>query len=172
MSRAGELKIVCACFAAVALLCITPASFAHRAPGSLTTISWNAVSGRTEVVHRLHTHDAETAVGAFLGVTGLSVGEVEGRAHIALYVEQHFEMKYEAGDNIRLELLGAELSGDYILVYQESTIRLANNIKIRDDILREAFPAQFNQVNIEDGDRVHSLIFTKDDTWLSYRFLN
>jgi hypothetical protein len=42
---------------------------------------------------------------------------------------------------------------------------------IRDDILHDAFPAQLNQANIEDGDSVHSLIFTQKDGWLGYNFL-
>jgi len=164
------LPAVCRIMAAIAVLGISSSSFAHRTPGSLTTIRWNEASGRTEIVHRLHTHDAELGVGSSLDIPDLSVEEIEGRAHIALYVEEHFQIKSN-GVEFQLELVGAELSGNYILVYQESPGRLAQNILIRDDILREAFPAQLNQVNIEDGDTVHSLVFTQDDGWLSYEFL-
>ena len=143
-------------------------SLAHRGPGSLTTIKWNSASERTEIVHRLHTHDAELGVGAFFDILDLSVMDVEGRAHIALYVEERFHIKMSSADELQLELIGAEVSGNYILVYQESPVRLTGNIQIRDDILRDAYPAQLNQVNIEDGDSVRSLKFTKDDGWLSY----
>jgi hypothetical protein len=156
--------------AAIAVLGIASSLLAHRVPGSLTTIKWNAVSERTEIIHRLHTHDAELAVGASLDIPDLSVEDVAGRAHIALYVEEHFHIK-SSGDEFQLDLVGAELSGNYILVYQESPERLAQNILIRDDILMDAFPAQTNQVNIEDRDAVHSLVFTQDDGWLSYKFL-
>ena len=165
------LKTVCLCIIALVLFGVASISLAHRGPGSLTTIKWNDASGQTEIVHRLHTHDAELGVGSTLDIPDLSVMDVEGRAHIALYVEERFHIKTSAGDEFELDLIGAEVAGNYILVYQESSVRLAGNILIRDEILRDAFPAQLNQVNIEDGDSVHSLVFSKDDGWLSYEFL-
>lgn len=159
-------------FALIMLLVMCAPVFAHRAPGSLTTIKWNDVSGTTEIVHRLHSHDAELGVGAHLEIAGLSVEGIEGRAQIALYVEAHFGIRSQSGEAVQLELVGAELSGDYLLVYQEAAGRLTGNILIRDDILRDAFPAQLNQVNIEDGETVHSLVFTKASGWLSYTFVH
>ncbi len=164
------LQAACRGIVAIVLLGVVSLSLAHRAPGSLTTIKWNQASERTEIIHRLHTHDAELGVGSSLGIPDLSVEEVEGRAMIAIYVEERFHIKSN-GNEFQLELLGAELSGKYIFVYQESPSRLARNILVRDDILRDAFPSQLNQVNIEDGDSVRSLFFTKDDGWLSYEFL-
>jgi len=67
-------------------------------------------------------------------------------------------------------LIGAELAGDYVLVYQEHFAKLPAQIRVHDSILRDVYPAQINQVNIEDGDTVHSLVFTADDDWLSYEF--
>ena len=142
---------------------------AHRAPGSLTTIKWNEESARTEVIHRLHTHDAELGVGKLGDIPDLSVIDVEGRAHIALYVEKHFHIK-SSEKALPLELIGAELSGDYILIYQELPDRLPQSILIHDSILLETFPTQINQVNIEDGDTVHSLVFATGTGWLSYSF--
>ncbi len=164
-----RLRIASAFIASLALLGMASVCQAHRGPACLTTIEWNELSGQTEIVHRLHTHDAELGVGSALDLPGLSVGDIEGRAHIALYVEEHFQIR--AGENeLKLELIGAELSGNYILVYQELPGRLPQNILIRDDILRDAFPAQLNQVNIKDGASVHSLVFTKKDDWLDYNF--
>jgi len=162
--RAGFFSIV-----AVMLMGWVSSVMAHRAPGSLTTIKWNEESGRTEVIHRLHTHDAELGVGEFRDIPDLSVEDVEGRAHIALYVEKHFHIKSDE-KALPLELVGAELSGNYILVYQEFPDRLPQSILIHDSILRETFPTQMNQVNIEDGDTVHSLVFTTDTGWLNYDF--
>ena len=165
-----RLRVASAIIAVIALLGLASVCLAHRVPGCLTTIEWNELSGHTEIVHRLHTHDAELGVGSALDLPGLSVGDIEGRAHIALYAEEHFQIR--AGENeLKLELIGAELSGNYILVYQELPGRLPQNILIRDDILRDAFPTQSNQVNIKDGASVHSLVFTKKDDWLGYKFL-
>ena len=151
------------------LLGIALSAAAHREPGSLTTIKWNASSGKTEIVHQLHSHDAELGVGQALGIADLSVLNLEGRANIALYVEARFRIA-TGEEDIQLDLIGAELAGDYLLVYQEHSAELPAQIRIHDSILRDVYPAQINQVNIEDGDTAHSLVFSADDDWLSYAF--
>jgi hypothetical protein len=156
---------------ATMLMAMISAVMAHRAPGSLTTIEWNENSQRTEVVHRLHTHDAETGVSSTLGMNGLSVARIEDRAQIALYVEEHFHIR--SGEReLQLDLIGAELSGDYLHVYQEYRGRLPRDILVKDSILLDVFHQQINQVNISDGDAVRSLVFSKDVDWLGYRFVD
>lgn len=154
---------------AVALLSIALSSTAHREPGSLTTIKWNEAVGNTEIIHRLHAHDAEMGIGAVMNLPNLSVLDLEGRANIALYVEERFHIFGNDG-SLALDLVGAELSGNYLLVYQDFAGRLPAKIRIRDDILRDAYPAQINQVNIKDGQLTHSLIFADDDLWHTYEF--
>ena len=154
---------------AIALLGIFLTAIAHREPGSLTTIKWNEDSERTEITHRLHAHDAELGIGAVQAIPDLSVLNLEGRAYIALYIEDRFQIVGTGGE-LELELIGAELAGDHVLVYQEYSGRLPAKIKVRNDILRDAYPAQINQVNIEDGDSAHSLIFDDDDEWHIYEF--
>jgi len=117
----------------------------------------------------LHSHDAELGVGRVLGIADLSVLDLEGRATIALYVEARFRIAADQED-IELDLIGAELASDYVLVYQEYSAKLPAQIRVHDSILRDVYPAQVNQVNIEDGDTVHSLVFTAGDDWLSYEF--
>jgi len=155
----------------LALLAFTVCSLAlaHRAPGSLSTVEYNPRTGKTEVIHRLHTHDAELGVGAALDMPGLSVQTLEGRAWIALYVEERFLIESETGP-IPLSLVGAELAADYVLVYQELPGPLPDVIRVRDDILRDVFPEQINQVNIERNGRVRSLVFSVDDGWHRFEF--
>lgn len=152
---------------AVAVLAIALTASAHREPGSLTSIEWNEASGMTEIIHRLHSHDAELGIGAILDRPDLSALDLAGRAYIALYVEERFHMASEDGE-LELSLIGAELEGDHVLIYQEYAGRLPRNLRIRDDILRDAYPAQINQVNIKDGDATHSLVFADGDKWQSY----
>lgn len=152
----------------LALLAAVPTA-AHRAPGSLSTIEWNAATGRTEIIHRLHSHDAELGVGEVLRLSQLSVQTIEGRAHIALYAEERFVIEDETGA-LALELVGAELAGDYLLVYQERAGRLPARIRLRDDLLRDVFPEQVNQVNIDDGGSVRTLVFSGDTEWLGFEF--
>lgn len=151
------------------LMAIAFTSAAHREPGSLTTIAWNETAGKTEIIHRLHAHDAELGIGTVLNMPDLSVLDLEGRANIALYVEERFHIG-SGNVELALDLIGAELAGDHILIYQEHTGRLPAKIRIRDDILRDAYPAQINQVNIKDGNTTHSLVFAGDDQWRAYNF--
>lgn len=147
---------------------VTAASVpAHRAPGSLTSIEWNAQSGKTEIVHRVHSHDAELGVGEIIGVSDLSVLTLEGRASIALYVEERFAIA-SGGKRLPLDLVGAELVADHLLVYQERPGPLPESIRVRDDILRDVFPAQINQVNIASNGIVRTLAFAGDDTWREF----
>ena len=155
--------------AVVALLAVLRSSEAHRAPGSLSTIEYNPRTGNTEIVHRLHSHDAELGVGTMLEMPDLSVLSIEGRAWIALYVEEHFRIESEEGP-VRLSMVGADLAADYVLVYQEVSGRLPEVIRVRDDILRDAFPEQINQVNIDTGETVRSLVFAADDEWRRFEF--
>jgi len=124
-----------------------------------------------EIVHRLHYHDAETGLARILGLPDLSLDSVQGRARLALYVEQRFGMAEhssgEEGETLQLNLVGAEADGEFILVYQEFSGRLPAQLAIRNDILRDAFPDQVNQVNLSIGQQVKSLIFSGKDRWLT-----
>lgn len=158
-------------FVAAVVTLTAAVATAHRAPGSLTTIEWNDRAGATEIVHRLHSHDAELGVGELLGIDSLSALDLEDRARIALYVEERFEIRH-AGEALPLSLVGAELFSDHLLVYQEYSGELSGTIEIRDDILRDVFPAQVNQVNIEHAGVVRTLMFANDDAWHSFEFRN
>lgn len=152
----------------VLLLALLPAA-AHRAPGSLSTIDFNAATGMLEIVHRLHLHDAEIGVAAVLDDPQLSLSQLESRARVALYVEERFQIM--SGDAvIGLRLVGAEIAGDYLMVYQERNGPLPAKIRIRDDILRDAFEGQVNQVNIANGAAVRTLTFATDDVWHTFEF--
>lgn len=151
------------------LLCAALPAAAHRAPGSLSTIEFNAHTGMLEIVHRLHLHDAELGVASVLRDPGLSMSKLESRARVALYVEERFRIMIGEAE-LGLRIVGAEISGDYLMVYQERNGPLPAVVRIRDDILRDAFQGQINQVNITDGDVVRTLTFSANDEWHSFEF--
>jgi hypothetical protein len=101
----------------------------------------------------------------------LSIDHLEGQAQLALYVETRFSVAAIEGDEIGaplvLDLIGAEVDGDYVLVYQEFSGSLPPNVAVRNDILRDIFPEQINHVNIAINQSVHSLIFKDKDAWKS-----
>ena len=150
------------------MLCIAALSHADRQPGSLSTIKTSpttvdadmdairiVTTGNIEVIHRLHNHDAEQGVIAVHGDRSLTLDKLEGRARLALYVEERFIVASVTDDGIgaplALELVGAELDGDYILVYQEYNGELPTRIAVQNGILRDVFPEQVNHVNISTG---------------------
>ncbi|ANO49975.1 DUF6702 family protein [Woeseia oceani] len=154
----------------VLLLALLPAG-AHRAPGSLSTIDFNAATGMLEIVHRLHLHDAEIGVAAVLDDPRFSLSQLESRARAALYVEERFQIMSDDAV-IGLRLVGAEIAGDYLMVYQERNGPLPAKIRVRNDILRDAFEGQINQVNIASGTTVRTLTFANDDVWHTFEVDN
>lgn len=159
--------------AGATILCIAALGFAHRLPGSLSTIKKSPTGNTFEIIHRLHNHDAELGIATVLGLRDVSLENLEARAQLALYVEERFVIaRYEngaIGTPLSLELIGAELDGEYVLVYQEYAGDLPAEIAVRNDILRDVFPAQVNQVNVSAGGKVRSLTFGDDDAWLTLR---
>lgn len=152
-----------------AMFCIAALSYADRQPGSLSTIKTNPTSGNIEIIHRLHNHDAELGVIAAHGDRSLTLDKLVGRAKLALYVEERFIIAELSGDGVGapldLELIGAELDGEFVLIYQEFRGELPASIAVRNDILRDVFPEQVNHVNIATGGEVRSLTFRGDDNW-------
>jgi hypothetical protein len=142
----------------------------HRAKTGLTTIERNAVSGQIEIVHSLHWHDAELGLAESTGDSQLSLTTIEAQARLALYVEDRFELAdAETAIALPLSLVGAEVSGDYALVYQELDTPLPTALAIRHDVLRDVFPEHVNQVNLLLDSDVRTLVFAGDDAWKTIR---
>lgn len=142
-------------------------------PGSLSTIKRNPQTGAVEIIHRLHNHDAELGVMTILNDRTITLDQLVGRAQLALYVEERFlvadYVDGEVGAPLQLEMVGAELDGEFVLVYQELEGELPAAIAVRNDILRDVFPAQVNHVNIAANGEIRSLTFQGDDEWQSTR---
>jgi hypothetical protein len=138
-------------------------------PGSISTVKRSASGDTIEIIHRLHTHDAELGVATVLGKRNVSLETLVDRAQLALYVEERFVIAaYEdgrIGNKLPLELIGAELAGEFVLVYQEFAGPLPAGLAIRDDILRDVFPEQVNHVNVAVAGEVRSVTFSGDDEW-------
>lgn len=92
---------------------------ADRQPFVSSTVSWNDRTTRLEVVHRLHSHDARLALDRLPSGRRLSLESLEGRARLALQAETGFSLR-RAEQRLPLTLLGAELLGDTLFIYQES----------------------------------------------------
>jgi hypothetical protein len=156
-----------------AALLVAALAQADRQPLGLTTIKRSPTSGAVEIIHRLHNHDAELGLNLVLGERVASLDTLEGRARFALYVESRFTVATAGDDSVgaplALELIGAELDGQDILVYQEFAGEFPAAVAIRNEVLRDVFPEQVNLVNVAVDGEIRSLTFRDDDDWLTIR---
>ena len=136
---------------------------AHREPLSFTTVEWNAAEGRLDVIHRIHTHDAQQAMVRAGLLEEPSLQSLESRARLALYVGTQFRIAAPDAD-IPLETVGAEIEGHYAYVYQQAEIKTAPKALYMDSkIFRDVFSDQSNHVNVKLSDAVQTLTFAPGD---------
>ena len=145
----------------VAALVTSGGVSAHQQKAALTEILFNSRTGNIEVAHRFVMHDAEHAVRSALGVDGDLYGSSETREAFAAYVADRFALAKPDGAFLPLTVLGVEIKGGYLWVYQETPApdRLAA-LSVRHGALRDIWPDQVNRVNVKYGGEVRTLVFT------------
>ena len=136
-------------------------ALAHQQKAALTEILFNPRTENIEVVHRFILHDAEHAVRKELGIGEGLVGSPETQMAFAGYVAERFVLARPDGTPIPLTLLGAEIEGGYLWVYQETPEPEAlDALAVRHDALRDVWPSQVNRVNVKRGSTVRTLVFS------------
>ncbi|MEO0412121.1 MAG: DUF6702 family protein [Pseudomonadota bacterium] len=137
---------------------------AHDAAFALTTIEWNDAAGALEIIHRLHTHDAAHAAMLTQDTADHSVMGPKNLAALGLYVERRFGLFNNQGIPIEVEFVGAEMQGDYALVYQEAALKRAPaSLGVRNDLLNDIQSDQINHVNITLHEQTRTLVFTNEN---------
>jgi len=145
----------------ILLLCLLlPSAHAHRQHFSWTSIIWDAESTTFNIEHRTHEHDAARLL------RGLKKGEsdittMEAQARFALYISDHFNIYAE---DVKLEpnLLGAELIGNQLFVYQQLNLTtLPAQLGFETDILMDLFQDQIHIINLEVTNRVQTLKYDR-----------
>ena len=153
----------------VALLvvgCLMPTGLAaHRAHVSLTTVEWNRQDGSLEVIHRFHLHDAQRILDALAPESNLALADLEGRARFALYTEAGFGLwREDEKTELQLELVGAEIEGDHILVFREIELpEPPSALRVKCTLLRDLFEDQVGHVNLRISTRTRTLRFAGED---------
>ena len=146
----------------IALLLAVPAA-AHQQKVTISSIAHNPRSGMLEVVHRIPLHDAEHALRSQGASAPDVVGDVESRRAFARYVASRFSVK-KGEKSIALTLLGSEIEGGRLLVYQEApSPGPGSEVMVHAQILTEVWSRQENRVNIGTGTTVETLIFSSGD---------
>ncbi len=133
-------------------------TLAHRIEAALSVVEVNPSSGVLEITHRLFAHDLEHALD--LGPVGAGYFETpDGLAAIKAYCERQFFIGDEAGRALRLQFVGAELSGDLLYVYFEAGRYSGKALTLDSNLLQDFTEAQVNQINLRRAGKTVSARF-------------
>lgn len=142
---------------------------AHPRKETETTISFNARSGKTEIVHKFRLIDAETALGKELGQQTDLLVEAEAQLTFEDYVHSRFSIRGANGP-VPLTLLGSEYDEGSLWVYQETGPLPREGVYVvRDTTLMETFPQQVNIVYLNLGEPHQTFILTRTSPWEAFR---
>ena len=136
---------------------------AHQQKITLSSLAHNDSTGLLEAVHRVPLHDAEHA----LEVQGIRapdiVNDLDSRRAVARYVASRFWVSHQ-GKPITFTLLGTEIEGGRLVVYQQAASPGAGaELTVRSQILTDVWARQENRVNLGVGTKVDTLIFSDGD---------
>lgn len=146
-----------------ALLLAFPVT-AHQQKIAISTISHNPRTNLLEVTHRVPLHDAEHALKSRGAIAPDIVANVETRRMFARYVSNRFSIGQEEADPVELLLLGSEIEGGYIYIYQEaSSPGPGAELLIFSGIMTDIWSRQESRVNMGSGTHVETLIFQAGD---------
>jgi hypothetical protein len=122
-------------------------AWAHRAHVSLTRVRANPRAGTWEFLHSIHIHDAITALALWLPGEEPNPASDRARARVALEVERRFAWTGPGGEPLAPVMVGAELAGDDLVVYQELPApAAAGEYGVTCGLLHEVFADQQNVV--------------------------
>ena len=148
--------------------------WAHQKKTAITTILFNERTANIEIMHRFLIHDAEHAVKQIRGDSfgeqaNIIVSEATRQA-FSRYVSERFSILDQNGELLELTLLGSEIDGSSIWVYQETPIPAdLQSMTIRHNALRDIWREQVNRVNIERNKMTETLIFQGNIEWLEVK---
>lgn len=148
---------------AAGALAVAAAAHGHQMRAAISTVLFNPRSGNIEVMHRFYSHDAEHALQLLTNSPADLLDEPRDRLKFAVYVHDRFALTGHGAELEPLTLVGAEIDGDYLWVYQRTpTPPDLTGLTVRFDALREIWRDQVNTLNVERAGQVHTLIFAAD----------
>lgn len=122
---------------------------AHRAHVLLSRLTLNPQAGSWELTHYLHYHDMLELLAVRVPQRRIEPSSVEGRARIALEVEQHVDLLAPDLGVLPLRTVGAEVDGDNLVVYRECAApRAAGSYGVLSALLLDVYPDQVHNVSV------------------------
>jgi hypothetical protein len=146
----------------LALALLAPiASIAHQVQVALTTVTFSVRTGSVEVIHRFYTHDTEHAMSILAGRQADIMLDQAVQQQFGQYVSKYFQLLDQNGKELPLALVGVELEGDVIWVYQETPLPgHLTELSVTNPVLLDLLPGQVNTVNVECGGELSTLEFS------------
>lgn len=154
-----SVRVLLAC---AALLAIAGLAHAHQMQVAITTVTFNLRTDSIEVIHRFFTHDTEHAMAQITGRSADIILDEMVQQQFGLYVGRNFKLFDQDSTEIPLALVGVELEGDVIWVYQEAPVPGdLTELAVINSALLDLIPNQVNTVNVECGDDLSTLSFSR-----------
>lgn len=146
-----------------------PATLAlHQLKTAQTVLSKNSRTSMLEVVHRFYVHDAEHAINSVTDTSGDIIKDPAVRAAFIGYVNKKFSLSAMARP-IPLTLVGSEVKGQYLYIYQEVPLaRLSLQqgvpfaLKFTHAALQDIWESQLNMVLLEGFGDTQSFVSRKE----------
>ena len=139
---------------------ITVPASAHQQKAAIIQILFNERSDSLEVAHRFYLHDGEEAVRLLYGPDADIIHNEATRLKFARHVVDQFSLWNESDESIELDLLGYEIDGNFLWIYQEAPGALDQPmLAVKHEALRGIWPDQINTVNVEGKGPLQTLIF-------------
>ena len=137
---------------------------AHREKATVSELMWSERDGFLYATHKFHLHQTEVSLFKASITHSAKFESLRARAELALYVEKQFTIQFLSGEDLPLELLGAEIEGRDVYVYQQARLSGApDGLIINCNLLREFVSDQINHVDVKLGGQVTSLAFRGND---------
>lgn len=145
-------------------LAIAVPAAAHQQKAAITTVEHNSRTGMIEVVHTIPLHDAEHAL-RHQGMKAADLlGDIESRRAFARYAVERFAIAAD-GEPLELTLLGTEVEGASLLVFQEgASPGVGARLTINAQVLTDIWLRQVNSVNVGGGTSPETLVFRGGDS--------
>jgi hypothetical protein len=144
----------------IAALAVAVPASAHRLARTETEIRITP-DGAVSVIHVYHLQDAQSALFQAGIIAKPDLSSLRARAKLALYTQDRFAIAAN-GIPATLDIIGAEIEGDSVYVYQDGVIG-AGRLSIDARMLRDLLKAQSSSVNIIRDGKTLTLDFSGDD---------
>ncbi|MDX5443685.1 MAG: hypothetical protein LPJ89_07900 [Hymenobacteraceae bacterium] len=138
-------------------------AWAHDYHVSLAEAKWNSQSQRYEVALKVFTDDLQAALSRKTGKEVKLKNSPETQAQIEQYLKQHFWLEVKNGIKHTGTVIGFEEEADVTWIYFEIKAPAARQFRWHNSVFVEQYPDQVNILNLSVNNKMHSLLFKKDE---------